>query len=423
MNTAINLQVLQPGILAGETNKVEKSGNAGLFGSVFASLQDKGITVEKTSSADIQLLGELKGLIDLLSTGSLQDMEDGGIFARKLVLGEASISDHPMAEGMIATGSLRSSIDKLLEDFGMSKDPLDEEDSIVDINSLIALLTQMSAMPVKELKQLDIKAVKEVLQFSKLVELSAPFMDMTAEDSALVKKLAGLLESVKGVLSAAASHKETGHSLTTQPVSNEAAKKIIQEAFTRIEGVINSNSVKKTDTSGQELQPVQPSFHIPAAKNDLPVLSLAKGSQPVNQEQFIKQFENILAKAGFTNANGMQKLFIRLNPEHLGSLRIEIIQKDQMVTARILASTSAAKDTLEHHIQNLKQAFASQNLQIEKLEISQAMSQFTGEKYFQREGQQKGQQDSGQFKQDSHRDETDSGFNETLEEALVNMKV
>ncbi|WP_409294375.1 flagellar hook-length control protein FliK [Peribacillus sp. SCS-26] len=427
MNTAISTApVVQAGTMASDGSKSGQTVNAGLFGSVFASLQDTGAALEGTNPAEIQQLGELKELIGLLSMESLQDMEGGGLFARKLILGEASISDHPMAEGMIASGSLGSSIEKLLQDLGMDKahGDKDKEDSLGDISSLIAILTQITAMPVKELKHLDMKAVKEVLQFSKFAELSAPFMDMPEEGSALVKKLASLLETVRGSLEATASRREIGHSLSAQPVTNDTAKKIIQEVYTRIEGSINTKSAEKSQTvSVQEILPVHPTLHISVNKNDLPVLTMSKGSQPVNQEQFIKQFENILAKAGFTNANGMQKLFIRLNPEHLGSLRIEIIQKDQMVTARILASTSAAKETLEHHIHNLKQAFTSQNLHIEKLEISQAMSQFTGEKYFQREGQQKEQQEFNQSQKDNRSDETDSGFNETLEEALVNMKV
>ena len=92
-----------------------------------------------------------------------------------------------------------------------------------------------------------------------------------------------------------------------------------------------------------------------------------------------------MSKANFTGANGVNKLLIKLNPEHLGSLRIELIQKDGMMTAKILATSAQAKDMLEKQIHGLKQAFNGQNIQIEKIEVSQAYNAFNSEKFSQKD--------------------------------------
>ena len=55
----------------------------------------------------------------------------------------------------------------------------------------------------------------------------------------------------------------------------------------------------------------------------------------------------------------MQKLLIKLHPDNLGSLRIELIQKDQTMVARILTTTDAAKEALESHLHSLKDAFGA----------------------------------------------------------------
>nr|WP_254178379.1 flagellar hook-length control protein FliK [Cytobacillus oceanisediminis] len=130
----------------------------------------------------------------------------------------------------------------------------------------------------------------------------------------------------------------------------------------------------------------------------------------------MQQFENILSKSSFLKTGGTQKLFIKLNPEHLGALRIELIQKDSAMIARILTSTGSAKEILDSHINGLKQAFSSQNIQIERIEISQQMTQ--QDRSFNRDPQQQEQ------RQQQNKDENDlqpeSEFNSSFEEALLN---
>ena len=86
-------------------------------------------------------------------------------------------------------------------------------------------------------------------------------------------------------------------------------------------------------------------------------LALTQSSQSgkqVSSDQLIQQFESILSKSQLMSAGGNQKLFIKLYPEHLGALRVELIQKESILIAKFMTSTANAKDILESQIQSSK---------------------------------------------------------------------
>jgi len=140
----------------------------------------------------------------------------------------------------------------------------------------------------------------------------------------------------------------------------------------------------------------------------------------VSTEQLIKQFESILSKSHFQHTSGNQKLFIKLNPEHLGALRIEIIQKESLLIAKMMTTTQAAKELLESEIQSLKHAFNSQNIQLEKIEISQQMSE--QERFLNRDAQQQQEQRQQREKDEQNQQHTPQ-VGMSFEEVLLNVEV
>lgn len=152
-------------------------------------------------------------------------------------------------------------------------------------------------------------------------------------------------------------------------------------------------------------------------------LFLNSSAKETTPTQLIRQFESILSRAQFTNVGGMQKLNLKLIPEHLGRLSIELIQKDGGMVARILTSTSLAKETLESQLHALKQAFTGQNIQLEKIEITEQLAQ-SQQKFFEREQQSREQHHDGQeshFYNDDG-EEREGDFTISLEEALLFME-
>ncbi|MBM7692262.1 flagellar hook-length control protein FliK [Peribacillus deserti] len=396
-----------------------------VFGSVFASINQPAPAAPAIQPPDEKQTALVQELLSLLKMDHMTETEGGLEFAKALVMGEADVTRHPLLTQLAQSGSLKESINKLLKELGVeqSEEESAEKDK-TDLAEIVSLILPVSQMEWKDLGKVNFDSMSDVIKYAKLMVLSADFTDMAREEEGLIKKLNELLKSVASTLESEAvllSEKTSGN----QPASPiKSVPNMLQEVYTRMNQGANLENQKNVSISGSELPPPASAFHMPVSKVELFVLNLEKSGQPVNQEQFIKQFENMLAKANFTSLNGTQKLFIRLNPEHLGSLRIEIIQRDSLVTARIIASTSQAKEALESHIQNLKHAFSAQNIGVEKLEISQAMSQFTGERFLQKEHQHHDQQQP--FEQDIQDEEISEGsgdFNKSFEEALVNMEV
>ena len=65
-------------------------------------------------------------------------------------------------------------------------------------------------------------------------------------------------------------------------------------------------------------------------------LTQSQSGKQVSTDQLIQQFESILSKSQLMNVGGNQKLFIKLYPEHLGALRVELIQKDSTLIAKFM---------------------------------------------------------------------------------------
>jgi flagellar hook-length control protein FliK len=91
--------------------------------------------------------------------------------------------------------------------------------------------------------------------------------------------------------------------------------------------------------------------------------------------------------------------------------------------ARILASTSQAKELVESQLTNLKHTFLAQNISVEKIEVS-TQPQYQTERNLQRENEQHGQQSGRQQKEQNNQESNeDVSFTTTLLDELVNIKV
>lgn len=60
---------------------------------------------------------------------------------------------------------------------------------------------------------------------------------------------------------------------------------------------------------------------------------------------------------------------MNLYPEHLGKIQINIVSKDGIMTAKIVAETEAAKQAIEGGLTNLKESFEQQDLKVDAIEV------------------------------------------------------
>jgi flagellar hook-length control protein FliK len=100
------------------------------------------------------------------------------------------------------------------------------------------------------------------------------------------------------------------------------------------------------------------------------VLPMERSAQ---SEALMKELQNQLNRAQIANNNGVIKLTMRLFPENLGQIRVEIMQQDGVMQARILATTPAGKELLDSNLNQLKNTLVAQNIQLDRLDIAQAL--------------------------------------------------
>lgn len=154
-----------------------------------------------------------------------------------------------------------------------------------------------------------------------------------------------------------------------------------------------------------------------------PTLALEKNGQAVGTDEFIKSFEAILSRANYTNQNGVQRLFIRLTPENLGTLQIELMQKDGQMVARIIANTQSGKELLESQIQGLRVSLASQGIHFDKIEFEQKADAQHQEEPPSDKRRDHQNENLAEDHFDDIEEETHSGFLSVLEDSMINQEI
>lgn len=109
----------------------------------------------------------------------------------------------------------------------------------------------------------------------------------------------------------------------------------------------------------------------------------------VDEGAFIKELGKVFATAKYTSSSPQKKLFLQLFPEKLGFLRIELVQKNDSIIAKIYASSEEAKKILQSQMGEMKSLFNS-DVKIEKIEVNNTLihQEKSGEKQQEQQKQQ-----------------------------------
>jgi hypothetical protein len=161
----------------------------------------------------------------------------------------------------------------------------------------------------------------------------------------------------------------------------------------------------------------------PMSKVEQYVLHLGQGEQGQEAEKLTKDFQQILSRTILSQNGPQTKLTIKLYPEHLGAVHIELLKHEHGMTAKLVASTQQAKELLESQLSSLKQAFIQQNIQVDKVEIQQQFQPFEQSlNHLLKDGSR--EQEKHQ-KEHERKDEeqSESDFASSFEEVLLNLNV
>lgn len=294
----------------------------------------------------------------------------------------------------------------------------------IGMEEMLRAMNGLLSLPSKEMVSKLDEGLILLVKAAKLFELMGHRKSLSVKQGQLHELLEQLTKKVEQLLEKGQEQallhkgKETWRKAYLQGIFSEVAT----GATERTDSLILRENMQSSQ-SQMKILLGDPFVGLQWSKPEQLTLYLHSSAKETTSSRLIRQFENILSKSQFTNIGGTQKLSLRLIPEHLGRLSIELVQKDGGMIAKILTSTSLAKETLESQLIALKQAFSGQNIQLEKIEITEQLPQ-SQENFFDREQysqeQDRERQENYHYTDDG--EEGDGDFTIRLEEALLYME-
>ena len=335
---------------------------------------------------------------------------------------ESSLSDlpnlHPFLDlQQLATvisenpDKLIETITNVLEDAGMTKVQLDQMAATGDIWFVLDVLQQLPTEKVQAaMGQLSPKAAVEWTALLKAIELAAPKLDLFTKQVDLVKTIQPILSQFANQLESKAIQPELKPTMQIPPTMQHVIRIATEQT--------NAN----TEQQNQQSKPSEtmvPLFAVtPTESRPVFQVNATEKVPESRSEALMREFQAVLNRANFGQTNGMNRISIKLYPEHLGQIRIELLEVNGVMTARILASTAMAREMLDSQMHQLRQAFNQQNLQVDRIDLSQTLqdpSKSDREQAFNKHNQQQKEQATEQKENPDEQQQTFQEFMIELE--------
>ena len=346
----------------GKIGSTPKKENLSNFGSVFGKLLTS--TNQTTQSSNTTSSNELADLQALLNADSMEEVldllgishDDGLLMLQFGEDGKAVALDEMLhLENILnALGIDEEQLQKIVQQLlGEEKEASDVWELLTLVDAQAPVLQANISTALQGEGQVTPKEASQLLQVLKLVQLVGQKTDLTASQEDLLTTVKSLLTSLQtqvGTLQV------TTKTTVTLPLLG--FQQVVQQVQVTKQSDTNTNDM----LTPQTVQTKPDTFHV--------TLPTAK---PAQSEALLKEMQAIINRAQISNAQGITRLTIKLYPENLGTVRIELVQNDGVLTARLLASTAHGRELLDSQAHQLKQAFAQQNIQVDRLDIAQSL--------------------------------------------------
>ncbi|MEK4485180.1 flagellar hook-length control protein FliK [Psychrobacillus sp. FSL H8-0484] len=377
------------------------SGNSQAFGNVFGQiLSNQQVQQPATSGLDESLQNLVQDLLSILDANSLEEVES--------LLGSKELTVNPK--------ELKELLSKLL---GEETDPTAELmesnvwDLLAGINEQASKLSDAIVLSLNGQGTATPVEAKQAVELLKIAQLIGNKSDLTLKQDSTLFDLKQLMDNLKENLA-----NEGQNPVVMQTLKPVTQQLLVKHLITQVSNPIANNTVVET----KELTNIQGQTTTLVQTKVETVSITLPAEKPAQSEEFMKELQKVMNRVQFGQAGGANRLVIKLYPEQLGTIRIELIQKDGMISTKMLASTALGKELLDSHSNQLRQGLANQNIQVDKLEITQALQDPSRQDRNQSfQDSLKQQQQQQQENQQESNDESDeqSTFQDFLQEMEV----
>lgn len=368
-----------------------------------------------------------EGLLTLLKAGSLEGLASelkDAMEDMTLVLEDILLEDSFLSEEMLLHDSISDLLDELPEEWKAELEALfSEQHSLEGIleefkhsGDPVQLIALLSAMLAKEEEgNLSEKSAEQgILALQQIITAYFPAMKQQGQPQSF-KKLAA---DLKEFHSFAREHNNSSAFTQSRP----EGQVLNTSRFAEL-AYLNQLAVQNGKTASPA--PQQQSLFLDTANSQMArfhQLTMLQGEgQPErpSQDQFVRQFQNLLSRSTFQQlGNGVQQLSVKLHPANLGRLDINIQQVNGVMMATLMTTTKAARDLLEGQLAQLRQAFQSQNIQMDKIDVTQQQNQQLLKEQYDGRGKEQRHEAGNQEQQSGEEDEEVLDFSDFLEETI-----
>ncbi|WOV85281.1 flagellar hook-length control protein FliK [Sporosarcina jeotgali] len=404
---SVPLAMIAPAAVPGDA--VQTSGTSGgVFGSVLAGMT-KNAEIAKTAGSVEQLGSLTETISDIFSAANAEELAasleeltqipQDDILISLGKLGQASqLEDWAKALEM-DPAELMETISAMLEEAGVSKEELAEVMYSNDLWTLLSAVDEHASKLSKVLEEMlnskDQKTQQQatnVLALLKTVETTLPTKDLLGWQQASLTQLSGQLEALQKVVGIKDAGTEVKFSniltatvsqLVTIPqtaqnetrIGNQSTQN--QTIFDQVLSHVTNSSTEQGSQEGKseqnQSQILQNSSVQPIVSRNVFSLETPETKPNSQSEALLAKLQGLFKQTNFGQQGGTNRLLVKLNPEQLGQIRIELIQINGVMTARILASTALGKEMLDSQLHQLRQSFNQQNIQVDRIDVTQAV--------------------------------------------------
>ena len=322
-----------------------------VFNEVISANQNPVVQQKQSTSSDLEKIEEILGAESLEEVLEILEIphDDAMLFV------EINQQTIPVDE-MMSIDGLAEALGIEVEDLmSIVEQLLGEEFQTDDVWAMIEQAPNLLAQIMTALQgehNVPPQDAQKLLEFLKLAQMVGAKVDTVYGQEVQLSQLKEVFQQVM-VQVQQVQQQETPKT----PVFQQVAQSVVQQTVKQeVDTTISTSQAQQQITTPTKTV----TLTLPAER-------------PAQSEALLKEIQNLINRSQLSNSQGTMRLMLKLYPENLGSIRIEIMQKDGVLTARLLATTTAGKELLDSNLHQLKSAFVAQNIQMERIDVAQSL--------------------------------------------------
>jgi flagellar hook-length control protein FliK len=272
-------------------------------------------------------------------------------------------------EELLTTENLAALVELPLEELEqVLQEVLQQYDMKVDLNDIWSILEVAPEIVEQLTAKFETEGLTEseekLLQLFKLAQLVGQTTDVVYVQQNQLTNLQQALVMLTNEM------QQMRNQATTQQAPTISAANTIVQVEPKVESIqpATNNSTQNESMLNQHTQA--------STTSTVKTVNITLPANPSAQtEALAKEVAQLMAKNQLTQGTGNIKLMLKLFPENLGQVRIEIFQQNGVISARMLASTPLGKDLIESSMNQLKTALVSQNIQVDRIDVAAALQE------------------------------------------------